>query len=206
MPQQFAAAVDALGSTQVNELDRPQCHGHFDGNGVGIEAKGLAFAVAAQRRDHRNDIALQQGVEQFGVHALDSAGELVVDAVQDAGRMGDQGIAVSRAEVGRRQPFEDFMRHPVGGVERQFQGGRVGDAGAVGIGRLLAGLGGEQADLMAGPMHQGDLDPQAAQQGNVQQEVGEIVVVHHGAVQGDDEDPVAEARHVTQDFAQIGQA
>ena len=53
---------------------------------------------------------LEQGVQQGGVDALDAAGELVIDAVQDAGRVGDQGVAAGAAQVGGRQAFENFVR------------------------------------------------------------------------------------------------
>ena len=65
---------------------------------------------------------------------------------------------------------------------------------------------GQPADLMAGPVNQGDADAQAAQQGDVEQQVAEVLVLDDGAVQRDDEDPVAEARHVAEDFAQVGQS
>ena len=65
----------------------------------------------------------------------------------------------------------------------------------------LSRLLGEPADLMAGPMHQRHADAQAAQQRDVEQQIAEVVVLDDGAVHGDDEHLVAEARHVAQDFA-----
>ena len=41
---------------------------------------------------------------------------------------------------------------------------------------------------------------------DVEQQVAEVVVLDDAAVEGDDEQPVAEPRHVTQDLAQVGQA
>ena len=75
---------------QVDQLDRPQRPGDLDGHRVGVEAVGVALAVAAQRRDDRDDVVLEQGLQQAGVDALDPAGELVIDALQDAGRVGDE--------------------------------------------------------------------------------------------------------------------
>ena len=69
----------------------------------------------------------------------------------------------------------------------------------------MSGLVGQAADLVAGPVDQGDADAQAAQQGDVEQQIAEVVVLDDGAVEGDDEDAVAEARHVAEDFAQVGQ-
>ena len=91
-------------------------------------------------------------------------------------------------------------------VRASCKRGGVGDAGAVEVGRRLAGLLGQAADLMAGAVDQRDADAQAAQQGDVEQQIAEVLVLDDGAVQGDDEHPVAELRHVTQDLAQVGQS
>ena len=58
---------------------------------------------------------------------------------------------------------------------------------------------------MGGPVDQRDADAQAAQQGDVEEEVGEVVVLDDRAVDGDDEDPVAEPGHVAQDLAEVGE-
>ena len=99
LPQQLAAAIDARMDGDVDELDRVQGLGHLDGHGVGIQPVRMPFAVAAERRNDRDHVMVEQGLQQGNVHALDAAGELVIDALQDAGRMGDQGIAVSPAQI-----------------------------------------------------------------------------------------------------------
>ncbi len=71
-----------------------------------------------------------------GVHALDLAGEQMVHALDDAQRMGDDDVRAGGAQVVGRKPFENFVRQPVGGGERELERGGVGDAGAVEIGRL----------------------------------------------------------------------
>ena len=43
-------------------------------------------------------------------------------------------------------------------------------------------------------------------QRDVEQQVGEVVVLDDRAVDGDDEHPVAEPGHVAQDFAEVGEA
>ena len=97
------------------------------------------------------------------------------------------------------------MRDAVGGSQGELQRVGVGDAGAVEVGGRLSGLFGQAADLVAGAVDQGDADAQAAQQGDVEQQIAEVLVLDDGAVQGDDEDLIAEARHIAQDLAQIGQ-
>ncbi len=53
---------------------------------------------------------------------------------------------------------------------------------------------------------QRDADAQASQQCDVQQQIREVVVFDDCAVQCDDEHPVAEPGHVTQDFAEVREA
>ena len=119
--------------------------------------------------------------------------------------MGDEGVAEGAAQVVGRQSFQHFVRDAVGGGQGELQRGVVGDAGAVEVGGRLAGLLGKAADLVAGAVDQGDADAQAAQQGDVEQQIAEVLVLDDGAVQRDDEHLVAEARHIAQDLAQIGQ-
>jgi hypothetical protein len=133
-------------------------------------------------------------------------GPLVIDALEDAGGVGDHGVAAGAAQVVGGQPFEDLVGNAVGGGQGQLKGDRIGDAGAVEVGRRPSGLLGQAAHLVAGPVDQGHTDAQAAQQSDVQEQVAEVVVLDHSPVHGDDEHPVAEARHVAEDLAQIGQA
>src|SRR5207302_1340495 len=106
---------------------------------------------------------------------------------EDARRVGHQGVAAGAAQVGGGQPFEDLVRDAVGGGDGELERRGVGDAGAVEVGRGLAHLLGQAAELVAGPVNQGHLDAQAAQQGDVEQDVPQVVVGDDGAVEGDDE-------------------
>ena len=74
-----------------------------------------------------------------------------------------------------------------------------------GAGVTVAGLVGEAPNLKGGAVDQGDTNTQTPQEGNVQQEVAEVLVLHNRPVQGDDEDPVAEARDVVENLAKVGQ-
>ena len=105
---------------------------------VGIHAIGLAVAVEAERRDDRHDALREQRLEQLGVDALDLAGEQMVHALDDAHGMGDDDVRVGGAEVVGRKTFENFVRQPVGGGQRELERRGVGDAGAVEIGGLDA--------------------------------------------------------------------
>ena len=67
---------------------------------------------------------LEQRLQQADVDALDPAGVLVIDAVQDAGRMSHHGVADGAAQVVGGQPFEDLVGDAVGGGEGELQAWR----------------------------------------------------------------------------------
>src|SRR5207245_4508462 len=119
------------------------------------------------------------------VNPLDAPGPHLIDALQDSRRVGYQGVAASGAEVVDGQPFEDFVADPVGRGDGQVEGDRVGNSGAVAVGWRLPGGGRELPDLLAGPVDQYHADAQAAEEVDVQEQIGEVVVGDDGAVQGD---------------------
>ena len=82
--------------------------------------------VEPQRRDDRNDVLRQQRLQQRGVHALDLAGEQIVHALDDAQRMRDDDVGARGAEIVGGKAFENFVRQPVRGGERDFKRGGVG--------------------------------------------------------------------------------
>ena len=55
-------------------------------------------------------------------------------------------------------------------------------------------------------MDEDDADAQAAQQGDVHEQVAEVIVLDDGPVEGDDEDAVAEPGDVAEDLTQAGPA
>ena len=117
--------------------------------------------------------------------------------MENAGGVRDEAIAECAAQVCRRESFEDLVGNAAGRHQRQLERFGIGDAGAVEIGGRLAGLFGQAANLVGGPMDEDDLNAQAAQQGQIQQEVAKIVVFHDRAIQSDDEDAVAKTGNVT---------
>ena len=87
----------------------------------------------------------------------------MIDALEDAGGMGDDGVGDGPAQVGRREAFQQFVRDAVGGQQGDAQRLVVGDAGAVEVGRRDVEGVGQPEDLMAGPVDQDDANAQAAQ-------------------------------------------
>src|SRR5438128_2395510 len=83
--------------------------------------------------------------------------------------MRDQCIGISAAQIVGGQALKDLMRDAIGGVEGQLQSDRIRDAGADQIGRRLAGLRGELADLVRRTMNQDDADAERTQQSDIEQ-------------------------------------
>ena len=53
-------------------------------------------------------------------------------------------------------------------------------------------------------MHEHDFDREAAQDGDIDEEVAEVLIGHDGTVEGDHKDLVLEARDVFEDATQVG--
>ena len=141
---------------------------------------------------------------KFDVHALDLAGEQMVHALNDAHRMGDDDVRAGGAQVVGRKAFENFVRQPVRGGERELERGGVGDAGAVEIGRRDFLLLGQRLDLRRRAVDEHDADVQRPQHRHVQQQRGEVFVGDDRAVHREDERLLAELRNVLQDAPQVG--
>ena len=106
--------------------------------------------------------------------------------------MGDQRVGTGGAKIIGAQPLQNLVRQAIGRRQGQLQGGGVGDAAAVQIGGLDVLFAGQGLDLGGRAMHQEDLDAQGAQQGHVQEDVGEILAGDDGAIHADDENLLPE--------------
>ena len=84
---------------QENDLCRLQRVGDLHGHRIGIDAVGLAVAVKAERRQHRDDPLVEEKLQARGVHALDLAGVELVDAAEDARGESDDGVGIDGAQV-----------------------------------------------------------------------------------------------------------
>ena len=134
LPNELAAVDQAVLRGHEDQLDGLQLLGDRHRDAVGVHAIGLAVAVEAERRDDRHDALREQRLQQLGIDALDLAGEEMVDALEDAHRMGDDDVRAGRAEIVGREAFEDFVRQPVGRGQREVERRRIGDARAVEVG------------------------------------------------------------------------
>ena len=82
---------------------------------------------------------------------------------------------------------------------------RIGDAGAIEVGRLDSLLLRERLNLRRRAVHEHHADVQGTQHRHVQKDVGEVFVRDDGAVHGENEGLFAELRDVLQDAAQVGE-
>lgn len=117
--------------------------------------------------------------------------------------MGDDGIGAGCPEIVGAQSFQDLMGQTIGGGQRQFESLTIGDPSAIEIGRLAGVFRSELRNLVGGPVDQHNTDVQRAQDGDVEQEIGEDIVGDDDAVDGNDERPFPEAGDVAEDSAQI---
>ena len=84
----------------------------------------LPVAVEADRRDRPGRCRVRAALAAGHVDALDLAGEQVIDAAEDAGRVGDHGVRAGPAQVVGGQPFENLVRDAVGGGDRDVAASR----------------------------------------------------------------------------------
>src|SRR6185437_8589100 len=165
----------------------------------------FAVTIKAKRRDDGNDTLVQERLQQFGIDAFDFAGELLIDALNDARGMGDDGVWADGAEIVGGEAFEDFVREAVGGGQGELQGIRVGHAGAVEIGGLDVALLSEGLDLRGGAVDEHDANVQRAEHGDIQEDIAEIFIGNDGAIDFNDEGFLPELGDVLQNAAQVCQ-
>ena len=96
------------------------------------------------------------------------------------------------------------MCEPVGGGEGELQCVGIGDASAEQVGGLESLRFAQGFNLSGGAMDDDDADVQRAQDGDVEEEVGKVLVGDNRAVDGEDEHFFAEARDVLEDAPQVG--
>lgn len=164
----------------------------------------MTFAVEAEGRDDGYEALGEQGLEHFDIDTFDLAGEAVVDAGEDAEGMGDDGVGGGGADIAGGETFEDFVGEPVGGGEGEFEGGFVGDAGAVEVGGGGVGILGELLDHGGGAVDEDHADAEGAEDGDIEEDVGEVFAHDHGGIDGEDEGTFAEPRDVAEDAAEVG--
>ena len=203
LPDHFAVADQSVAGGDVNQLGRPQPHGHLAGEVVGVDAVGVPLAVEAKRRDDRDAALRQQTLQVAKVDPLRLAGELVIGAVDDAARVRRHGVGRDAAQAVGGEALEDLVRQPVGRRKRQVQRGGVHRLGAVEVGRLDAALQRHRRDLASSAVHQRHADIQRAQDGEIEQEVREILVADNRAIDADDKNPVPKLRNILENSPEI---
>jgi hypothetical protein len=137
LADESAFGIEPVPGGDEDEFDGAERLGEFDGHGIGIDAIGFAVAVESERRHDGNDAFVQQGLEQRNIDALDAAGVEVIDALQDAHGMSDDGVGTGRAQVTRIEAFEHFMGEAICGRESQPQRAGVRDTGTFEIGGAI---------------------------------------------------------------------
>jgi len=119
--------------------------------------------------------SIEKKVEGLGVDGARPGRCGEIHAAEDAGGMGDDGIGVGGAEIDRGEALHYVVEDLGGSLDGELEGGLVGDAGAVGVGNGDAALGGEFLDLGAGAVDEDDLDGKRPEDGDIQEDVGEVI-------------------------------
>lgn len=128
LADEAVAAGESVAAGDVDDFGGLEGFPEGDGDGVGVDAVGVTFAVEAERGNDGEDALGEQTLEHVDVDAFDLAGEQVVDAAEDAEGMGDDGVGGGGADVVGGEALEDFVGETVGGGEGEFEGGFVGDS------------------------------------------------------------------------------
>ena len=127
----------------------------------------------------------------------------MVDPVKDSQWEGDDGICGRRAEIVGRKAAHDLVCDMVGGFDGELQCCGVSHAGSVEVGGLDILLPGERLNLFGSAVHNHHSDIQGTQEGDIDENVGEILVCDHTSIHCDNEGFLPELRDVLQDCAQV---
>ena len=76
---------------------------------IRIDPVSAAFAVEAERRNHRHDALVKQQAQRLDVHAFDASGKLVVRAAENSGGMGDDCVDISGPQVHGGEALHDLV-------------------------------------------------------------------------------------------------
>src|SRR5947199_10816077 len=120
----------------------------------------------------------------------------MVRSLNDAHRMGDNGVGAGGAQVVGGKAFQNFVCQTVGSGQGQFQRLSIRDACAVEIGRFEPTFVGQGLDLGRSTMYQHDTNIERAQNRHVQQDVGEIFIGDDRPIHAEDEGLFAELWNV----------
>ena len=199
------AVAHAVRVHQEDELRRLQPHRDLRGDFLDGEVEDLAGGRIADRRNQHDVAVVETLLDRLGVDAAHFAGELHVDAVDHAHRLGREVVAarhaVARAghrRIGKaeRQQRLDARAHLARGLEHAVHRVDVGDAHAVRIAARNALRREDRLDLRPAAVHDDEPDAEAVQQVEIVDHAQEFVVGDHFAAERDDERPAAERVHV----------
>ena len=127
----------------------------------------------------------------------------MVRAGEDAERLGRNSVGVGGAQIVGGKTFKNLMGEAISRVESQFQGSIISDARAIEIARGERLFLGQLCNLLGGAMDEHDPNVQGSQDGDIEQEVGEVNMRHDCSIGRDHEGLFAKARDVLQDASKV---
>ena len=159
---------------QVDDFERAERLGDFDGDGVGIHSEGTTFAIKTEGRHDGDDAVVEEELQRVGVDAFDFASVELVDSADDACGVGDDAVCVGGTEVDGGEPLHEFVQDVVGGFDGEAQGRIVCDACSVPTRDGDVPFCGELLNLSAGSVDEDNFDAEGSQDGDVEQQVGQV--------------------------------
>ena len=127
----------------------------------------------------------------------------MIRAGEDAERLGRNGVGVGGAQIVGGKAFKDLVGEAISRGESQFQGGIISDASAIEIARGERLFLGQLCDLLCGAVDEHDPNVQGSQDGDIEEEVGEVNMRHDCSIGRDHEGLFAKARDVLQDASEV---
>ena len=117
---------------------------------IRIHPIGFSVPIKAERRHHGDDALDQERLEELDIDALHFPRKKMIDPVDDAQGVGDDGIGAGGAQVVGGKALQDLMRQAVGRRQGELQSLRVRDSRAIQVGGLDFLLLGQRFDLTGG--------------------------------------------------------
>ncbi len=114
------------------------------------------------------------------------------------------GVDIGGAQIDSGKAFHDLVGQPDGCIDAHLQRDFIRNTHPIRIGQLDPTLPRELDDLETRPVHENDLNAQRTQDGQIKENVGEIVRSGHLSIEGNNKHALPETGNVLKDFAQVG--
>ena len=127
LPDQSSCSKDSILRRDEDQFGRFERIPHGDGHTIRVDPVSFSIPIKTERRHNRQDSLIQQRLQQFHIHALDFAGEQVVNTLNDAQRMRDDRVSASGSKIVGGQSLQDLMGQTIGSRQRELERSGIRD-------------------------------------------------------------------------------